>query len=541
MSISVNDPQFQAFLSAEMEQESGGNPNARSPQGALGLFQIMPANIPEWSKEVLGYSITAAEFLANPAIQRTIAAAKLLGYVNAYGYQGAAAAWYAGPGAAKDYESTKPVNGGAGTIANYVNSVMSRMSKLGQTVTSGSAGNSGSIDSTLGLTSAFGASSSAAIPSAQPTFDWFAGVGGGVLGGTSSQGSESVGLIQAFIGNDPELENLYSEAVAGSWSQDQFTAALQETNWWQTNSQAARTALALKTTDPAAYNQGVSNTSAQVAAEAASLGVPLTAQALQNVAQTATIFGYDPAQIQQLLATYLTTLKGGQYGGYAGQVQLALKEYAADMGIPVSDQYVKNAVSNVTSGSSSLQAYRAWIQTQAQMAFPAYADQINEGTTVGSIAQPYAVALSQILEQDPDKVDLYNPLLRSVLTTKDAAGNPTMTSLTDYEQQLRTNPLWTKTNNARESVMSVANSVLSDMGLAANDLGGAQATSLPAATTLSPQAALQATGLGTSTMFPTLQDANSVQTPTAPTGTTGGAAATLAPDTAFTTAGTPQS
>jgi Transglycosylase SLT domain len=537
--ISMNDPQFQAFLSAEMEQESGGNANAISPQGALGLFQIMPANIPEWSKQVLGYSITAAEFLANPAIQRTIAGAKLLAYVNQYGYQGAAAAWYAGPAAAKDYASTKPVNGGAGTIANYVNSVMARMSKLGQTVTSGSSGNSGSIDQNLGLTSAFGASSNAAIPSAQPTFDWFAGVGGGVLGGTSSQGSESIGLIQAFIGNDPELQNLYSEAVAGSWSQDQFVSQLQETNWWKTNSQSARTALALKTTDPSSFNQGVANTAAEVQQEAASLGVPLTAAALQNVAQTATIFGYDSSQIQQMLATYLTTLKGGQFGGYAGQVQLALKEYSADMGIPVSDQYVNNAVSNVTSGAGSLQAYRAWIQTQAQMAFPAYADQINAGVTVGQIAQPYAVALSQILEQDPDSIDLNNPLLRNVLTSKDQTGTPTITSLTDYENQLRTNPAWTKTNNARESMMSVANSVLSDMGLAANDLGGSQATSLPAATTLSPRAASQATGLGTSTPFTTLQNANEI--PTAPSGTEGGPAAELAPDTSFTTAGTPQS
>lgn len=539
--VSVNDPQFQAFLSAEMEQESGGNPNAISPAGALGLFQIMPANIPEWSKQVLGYSITASEFLGNPAIQRTIAAAKLLGYVNAYGYQGAAAAWYAGPGAAKDYTSTKPDQGGAGSIAGYVNSVMARMSKLGQTVTSGSGGNSGSIDSGLGLTSAFGASSSAAIPSARPTFDWFAGIGGGTLGGTSAQGGESIGLIQAFIGTDPELQNLYSEAVAGNYSQDQFISALQATNWWATNSQSARNALALKSTDPASYNQGIANTAAKVSKEAASLGVPLTAQALQNVAQAATVFGYNDSQIQQVLATYLTSLKGGQYGGYAGQVQLALREYSADMGIPVSDQYVQNAVGNVTSGAGTLQAYRAWIQTQAQMAFPAYADLINKGVTVGSIAQPYAVALSQILEQNPDKVDLYNPLLRSVLTTKDAAGNPSMTSLTDYENQLRTNPLWKKTNNARESMMAVANSVLSNMGLAANNLGSLQATSLPAATTLSPRAALQATGLGTSTAFPTLQDANHIPTPGAPPGISGGSAATLAPDTSYTSAGTPQS
>jgi len=540
MAISANSPQFQAFLMAEMDQESGGNPNAISPTGALGLFQIMPGNLPAWSQQVLGYQLSPQEFLGNPQLQKMIASAILLQYVNAYGYQGAAAAWYAGPGEAKNWNSTTPDSGGAGSIAGYVNSVMGRMAKLGQPVTSGSAGNSGSIDSALGLTSAFGASSFAKIPSMQPTFDWFAGVGGGMLGGSVSQGNESIGLIQAFIGTNPELQQLYTEAVANNWNQDQFTAALQETNWWQENSQQARQALTLKTTDPTTYNNQVTSTAAEVQKEASSLGVPLTSQALQNLAQTVVVFGYDQSQIQQLLATYLQSLQGGQYGGYAGQVQLALKEYSADMGIPISNQYVQNAVSQVVSGASSLNAYTAYLQQQAQMAFPAYADQINEGVTVGSIAQPYAVTLSQILEQDPDNISLSDPLLRNALTAVDQSGTPTITSLTDYENQLRQNPLWKSTNNARESMMDVANNVLSNMGLMAPTLGNAPATSLPSQTSLSPQAMLQATGLGTSTQFPTLQNANELNVPSAPSGTEGGPAANLAPDTSYTDIGTPQ-
>ena len=83
--------------------ESGGRYDAVGPTNAklgraLGKYQIMEANIGPWSREALGREVTADEFLANPGVQDAIFDHKFGGYVSQFGEEGAAQAWFAGPG-----------------------------------------------------------------------------------------------------------------------------------------------------------------------------------------------------------------------------------------------------------------------------------------------------------------------------------------------------------------------------------------------------------------------------------------------------------
>ena len=83
--------------------ESGGNygelgPVTKSGDRAYGKYQIMGANIPEWSRAALGRSITPQEFVANPQLQDTIFKHRFGQYVDKYGPGGAARAWFAGEG-----------------------------------------------------------------------------------------------------------------------------------------------------------------------------------------------------------------------------------------------------------------------------------------------------------------------------------------------------------------------------------------------------------------------------------------------------------
>lgn len=395
--------------------------------------------------------------------------------------------------------------------------------------------NFGDLSSYAGMSSIGGQSGFAALPAARPSFDWWSAMG--VNSPNLDQANQNVGLIKAFIQNDPELQNLYSEAVAGSWSQDKFISQLHATQWWANNSDKVRQNLATKATDPATWNKTIQTTLAQVQELAAKLGVPLSAGSLNNVANTAALFSYNEAQIQGMLSGYLKDVQGGWFGGYAGQVQLAIKEYAADMGIPLSDSYINSNVQSIVAGTNSLNSVRAFIATQAAAAFPAYADQINKGMTVGQIAVPYANALSQILEQNPDSVDLQNPILRGALQAKDAKGAPMVTQLYDFEKQLRQNPMWLQTNNARESVMAGAQQVLNDLGLNTFDLGSKPQTTPDQATNVSAKVAQDASGLSGMTSFPTLQGKEALANPASPVTNP---AATLAPDTSFTTQGSKQ-
>ena len=95
---------FGSFLRAISGRESGGNYRARNADsGALGKYQIMPGNIPSWSREALGRSISPQQFYNSPQLQEQIAQYKLREYFNKWGPEGAAVAWYAGPGTASKY------------------------------------------------------------------------------------------------------------------------------------------------------------------------------------------------------------------------------------------------------------------------------------------------------------------------------------------------------------------------------------------------------------------------------------------------------
>lgn len=88
---------------ASIESAGSGDYRAIGPTNkklgrALGRYQIMEANIGPWSKAALGREVSAEEFLADDDIQDQIFDHKFESYVSQFGEEGAAQAWFAGPG-----------------------------------------------------------------------------------------------------------------------------------------------------------------------------------------------------------------------------------------------------------------------------------------------------------------------------------------------------------------------------------------------------------------------------------------------------------
>ena len=92
------------YAAATSAQESGGNYAALGPvtpkgDRAYGKYQVMGANIPQWTQEVLGRPMTPEQFLANPQAQDAVYQRKFSEYTQKYGSPEAAArAWFAGEG-----------------------------------------------------------------------------------------------------------------------------------------------------------------------------------------------------------------------------------------------------------------------------------------------------------------------------------------------------------------------------------------------------------------------------------------------------------
>ena len=99
--------------------ESGGNyqaigPVTRRGDRAYGKYQVMGANIPAWTEEVLGRRMTPREFLSNPEAQEAVARAKLGQYLEKTGSpQDAASMWFTGKPLAQG-ANRRDVNGMTG-------------------------------------------------------------------------------------------------------------------------------------------------------------------------------------------------------------------------------------------------------------------------------------------------------------------------------------------------------------------------------------------------------------------------------------------
>jgi hypothetical protein len=79
--VSKTAAAFVALRRAIIGQESGGRYYLVNPDsGAMGLGQLMPDNVREWGKQVLGRSPSKQEFLAHPGIQLKIINYKLREY-----------------------------------------------------------------------------------------------------------------------------------------------------------------------------------------------------------------------------------------------------------------------------------------------------------------------------------------------------------------------------------------------------------------------------------------------------------------------------
>jgi hypothetical protein len=136
------EPEVLLIRQAIIGQESGANFRAiNRHSGALGYAQIMPENLPSWSREALGFSVSKKDFLARPDLQIAIVDFKLNQYWQrswavsngnvAVAIKRVASWWYSGK--PEKYTSNTPQYFGGHrypSIAAYTQAVLQRYQSI---------------------------------------------------------------------------------------------------------------------------------------------------------------------------------------------------------------------------------------------------------------------------------------------------------------------------------------------------------------------------------------------------------------------------
>lgn len=198
-----------AYAKAIQSIESGGNysalgPITRTGDRAYGAYQVMGANIPSWTKQALGQSLTPEQFLGNSAAQDSVFQKIFGGYVSKYGASGAAQAWFGGPGSVGSGGGAKDMLGTSGTA--YVQKFNAALGSATQS-TNVAAQGLGNLGTGF---SQFGQNLSSFFPSAPSA--------GGGIGGFFSKlfgGLFGGGLNQSILNASPQAASAIASGSVG--------------------------------------------------------------------------------------------------------------------------------------------------------------------------------------------------------------------------------------------------------------------------------------------------------------------------------------
>jgi len=287
---------------------------------------------------------------------------------------------------------------------------------------------------------------------------------------TAAGQASNFGWSLAVINSNPELKALFAQATStgagGGWTTDHFVAKVRDTKWFKTNADTARQAIILQKADPATYNARVSQATTAALTQARNMGTRMTSGQLRQIGIESVMFGWNTDQVRNAMGKFVTAVNG-EFAGGAETYQVQYQQMAAQYGVAVSATTMGSWVRSSVLGSVSAEGVRNSLIAQATSRYPSLAARLKAGETVQQIADPYIQSQAKILELNPNTISLMDKSVQSALASKDAKTGQAVTQpVWDYEQTLRNDPRYMKTQQAQDASMGMAHQVLQDWGVA---------------------------------------------------------------------------
>lgn len=381
--------------------------------------------------------------------------------------QGAAQALWASPWAASHYGY-----GSAWNTSMYPQADPQELNNIANSV--GLAGlNTGSI----------GQAGSQAATAAVGTTTEQQGTSQGTQGSTSNIPPLSdISALDAYVrqnfGTDawlldiPSVKGILEQAVAAGDNAQQIQAAVQQTEWWKTTSQAVKTYEQNKANNPADYSfttpgSQASQILAQVQNEAASQGVTLNPTQLQQLATNYMQYGWNAQQLQQAVGSLATY--GGGTTGNAQSVAQQLTTIAGNYYQQPTTAALQSWIQNIVAGTQTLQQFQAQMQADASQQWTGYAQQLAAGSNMEQLTSNLRSQIANTLEIDPTDINFtsgpYSTILDYVPPNSPNGVHRVMTQ-SEALQYVKSNPTfgYQYTQNARDAAAQIEQQLTQTFG-----------------------------------------------------------------------------
>lgn len=282
------------------------------------------------------------------------------------------------------------------------------------------------------------------------------------------------GFALSIINANTDLTNLFNEAWTAlkrgqEMTEQEFKVKLQRTTWFKTRSEAQQKYYVLQN-DPAQrteFNAQVSRNQAQVAAAAKAIGINLDNTQLNKIANENLLNGWNQAQLEDALLSYMKFQKNPQTGavelfGQVGKLESDIRDWAKRNGITVQDQWVYDQVSASAKNNYDITSAKKYITNIAKRTYASHADLIDDNNTASDAAAGFINSVQNLLEIPQGQVDINDKRVQQLMKMTNDKG--TAMSTYDAEKWLRKRPEWQETKNAKETTNSIVNGVLSKFG-----------------------------------------------------------------------------
>jgi hypothetical protein len=256
----------------------------------------------------------------------------------------------------------------------------------------------------------------------------------------------------------------------------QFQADLINSTWYKTYDANTRQAQVAQYGDAATWtNKTVPSAQQIVKDQALAAGYNLTSDQLDTLTTYALNTAGGKAEnitglaLTQLKRQIANTGKFNPTGGAAATGIANIKSTLADYGVAhlYSDEQIQGFQNKIEQGTLTLDSVTQMAKNNAKSAYGAFADQIDNGFSVKDIVSPYLNLYGKTLELDPNAQDISDPnFAKNLFSIDPKTGQQTAKPLWQYQVDLKKDPRWAYTDNARADLDSTGREVLKNLGLA---------------------------------------------------------------------------
>lgn len=284
-------------------------------------------------------------------------------------------------------------------------------------------------------------------------------IGGAPAGYQEPATANKFGLTAALIEAYPELQKVYDLWLAKDYAQAEIE--YYKTDYYKNVSETTSSRTLEKSAKPGIYQQKLEEYKIKQRKRLSQEGIRDIDDAFLEEAYIA---GWSDNIVD--IKAVAKVPGGKQLGGDALQTADSLKSYANSFGMSYSPSQYDKWTRDIFTGAITIDDLKNQVRVDAASAYPVYADQINKGVTLDSLASAYKTSIANILEVDPDSVSWTNPHLRKALQAVGPDGKPYVKPIWQFEKELRNTVEWEYTNNARDTMDTLSLKVLKDWGLA---------------------------------------------------------------------------